>query len=116
MLLLVRLNNDDVLKCDEIIEKLNSEKLKIKSNGKIIANKIIHESKKDNENKSTITDNTELEELKKEYFCVKCFKGKRNYTFMPCAHLAICHNCRTMFEICPICKSKIDSVIKCYSI
>ncbi|PON64902.1 Cdk-activating kinase assembly factor [Parasponia andersonii] len=52
--------------------------------------------------------------------CVICWEGPIEGAFIPCGHVACCMSCLTEIKanngVCPICRSKIDQVVKLYTV
>lgn len=50
--------------------------------------------------------------------CVICLDGKPNHVLVPCGHLCLCQGCKSNYNqfnsICPICRVKIQSIIKIF--
>lgn len=47
--------------------------------------------------------------------CKCCYISKIDSVFMPCAHMAFCHDCaKKTNDVCPICRKKLEKVIKVY--
>lgn len=47
--------------------------------------------------------------------CIVCIENIKEICLLPCAHLLFCENCsQTIFEECPLCKSKISQKIKIF--
>lgn len=72
-----------------------------------IENSKFYKKEENNKNKINIEDSEE---------CCICMEHKKEAAIVPCGHL-ICweNNCRNMLnEKCPLCKSKIDKIIRIY--
>lgn len=50
--------------------------------------------------------------------CVICMTEAINSTFTPCGHRATCIDCgnRMLNKACPICRTRIESVIRTYDV
>lgn len=44
--------------------------------------------------------------------CVICLSDKKNTVFSPCGHYVCCEICSSKINICPICRSNINSSVK----
>ncbi len=51
-------------------------------------------------------------------WCIICYAGKREYTFVPCGHMCICKACADTFSLatCPLCSKAYSSIIQIYGI
>ncbi|ORX41991.1 hypothetical protein BCR36DRAFT_407248 [Piromyces finnis] len=70
-----------------------------------------HQSNGDNsgtKDKDTASSNN-------ENVCVVCLTEKREYAFLPCRHLCVCHHCVHYLERCPLCRSPIQNYMKIFS-
>lgn len=54
--------------------------------------------------------------LSEAYICTICVENAKNVIFRPCLHLCICKLCynRLRQQICPVCKTAIESTISIY--
>ncbi|KAG4105300.1 hypothetical protein H8356DRAFT_1634163 [Neocallimastix lanati (nom. inval.)] len=50
-----------------------------------------------------------------ESLCVVCLTEKREYAFLPCRHLCVCHHCLHYLEKCPLCRTPIQKYMKIFS-
>lgn len=50
----------------------------------------------------------------KEKKCIACMENFTNATNDLCGHVVMCHNCLIKCESCPICRCKINKIIKLY--
>ena len=62
-----------------------------------------------NELKSLTEEN---QRLKDEKMCKICFIDEISVVFMPCGHMVSCAQCAFAFPQCPVCRLKIDQIIK----
>ena len=46
--------------------------------------------------------------------CKICLNEESNTLLLPCHHVSTCHFCTICIEFCPICRCKIESIIKVY--
>ncbi len=46
--------------------------------------------------------------------CVIDYSNVRDCVFIPCGHMATCFECGRTMENCPICRAKIEKVIKIF--
>lgn len=48
--------------------------------------------------------------------CLICYKNRRECAIIPCGHFSMCFSCsnKNASENCPICRSKIKSILKIY--
>ena len=49
-----------------------------------------------------------------ESLCVVCMSAARSVVLIPCGHLAVCQNCYSRLQQCPICRSVIRGAIRSY--
>jgi len=75
-------------------------------------------STEDNSSSSTSnpkTSNDTAATINDENLCVICLSEKREYAFLPCRHLCVCHNCVHYLEKCPLCRTPIHNYMKIFS-
>jgi len=53
-------------------------------------------------------------ELEDETLCIVCCECKREVTLVPCGHVCLCYVCANKVQECPICKTKIERILKVY--
>jgi hypothetical protein len=46
--------------------------------------------------------------------CVVCLDNERAYAIVPCGHLCVCGGCVGRVKECPICRGRIQSILKIY--
>lgn len=46
--------------------------------------------------------------------CIICCENERDALYLPCRHNTACIKCSKNLKTCPICKIKIDEMIKIY--
>ena len=46
--------------------------------------------------------------------CIICCESERDALYLPCRHNTACLRCSKALTHCPICKFKIDDIIKIY--
>ena len=46
--------------------------------------------------------------------CVVCLDNERTYAIVPCGHLCVCGGCVGRVKECPICRGRIQSILKIY--
>ncbi|KAG6544506.1 hypothetical protein Mapa_014144 [Marchantia paleacea] len=46
--------------------------------------------------------------------CVICFEHEYNAVFVPCGHMCCCTSCSSQLVYCPLCRSRINQVVKAY--
>jgi hypothetical protein len=51
----------------------------------------------------------------KENACTLCFDNPASIKFLPCGHKGFCETCSTQLEVCPMCRSAIETVEKMVS-
>jgi E3 ubiquitin-protein ligase XIAP/baculoviral IAP repeat-containing protein 2/3 len=51
-----------------------------------------------------------------EYLCKICFELKIDSIILPCGHCCSCMECCQALDICPICRTPIDRVVKMYKV
>ncbi|XP_043583240.1 death-associated inhibitor of apoptosis 2-like [Bombus pyrosoma] len=56
----------------------------------------------------------ENQALKDARLCKVCVEEQASVTFLPCGHLATCHNCSQAFTKCIICRSEIRDVTRTF--
>lgn len=124
---MVRLNEKDAHKCDNIIAALNQKQFPdVNSQNKLIFKKTKADEIKKNDNSSSnsfkmdVADDNideladQIETLKKERSCAICFERQKVIMFMPCSHLAACVECSVALVTCPICRKKVEATIRTY--
>ena len=64
--------------------------------------------------------NSEEKEEQKSNLCIVCLDSRAEAACIPCGHMAGCLTCLKMIETksrqCPVCRAKIDQVVKIYAI
>ncbi|XP_033101310.1 baculoviral IAP repeat-containing protein 3-like [Anneissia japonica] len=68
----------------------------------------------DNDAKSRGDLLRELTDLKDEMSCKVCMDRDSNVLLTPCNHLVCCDSCSVRLALCPICRTKVDEVVKDY--
>ncbi|XP_060065157.1 E3 ubiquitin-protein ligase XIAP-like [Ylistrum balloti] len=68
--------------------------------------------KKEDDEKKRLED--ENEELRFSRLCKVCLANDFNTVFLPCCHLCCCAECASNFQICPICRQNITTVVKVF--
>jgi type II secretory pathway pseudopilin PulG len=68
-----------------------------------------------NPSTSTGNDGNDSTPTNDENLCVVCLTEKREYAYLPCRHLCVCHHCVHYLEKCPLCRSPIHSYMKIFS-
>lgn len=46
--------------------------------------------------------------------CSVCMENQINTVLTPCGHVTVCEECGKKLELCPLCRSEIKQVIKCF--
>jgi len=46
--------------------------------------------------------------------CKICFEKEVNCVFIPCGHVACCHDCAVTMKACPFCRIQITSIVKMF--
>lgn len=54
----------------------------------------------------------EEEEEEEEAPCIVCFTDERDVIFLPCRHRAVCSDCFSHMDTCPVCRSSVREVVK----
>jgi len=90
---------DSVMSLQERGENINS-----------IANVMKELEKKKREN----LEKPKLEEKEEEKLCKICFEEEIDTVITPCGHVAICLGCSKGLVLCPMCRNKINQVIKMF--
>ncbi|KAL7722654.1 Zinc finger domain containing protein [Entamoeba marina] len=58
--------------------------------------------------------NEEPDDMNK--ICKVCLCNEKNTVFIPCGHICCCFECSEKLSICPVCRSRITTVIKTYDV
>ncbi|XP_076805660.1 baculoviral IAP repeat-containing protein 8-like [Clavelina lepadiformis] len=58
--------------------------------------------------------NEKIDNLKSERTCKVCLDRDANCVFVPCNHLSCCIECASALRKCPICRVKLEKIIKVY--
>jgi len=66
-------------------------------------------------NLNTHTHGTSTPTSSDENLCVVCLTERREYAFLPCRHLCVCHQCVRYLEKCPLCRTPIQKYMKIFS-
>lgn len=113
------------LRLIDLINKLSKDKIKLESNNlklkrliKVknedynnITKQILLENERLNNNISAIIEQKNIEDT---YLCVICMDNIKDILFTPCHHSVVCNKCYLQLKECPMCRTPINSVIKCY--
>lgn len=59
-------------------------------------------------------DKAPPEQTRDETICVVCMSEKRGAVFVPCGHMVACHKCAASVTDCPLCKHRIDQIVRTY--
>ena len=59
-------------------------------------------------------NSTELDRLRAERLCKICAHNNVGVTFDPCGHLATCSHCAPAFVRCPICRRKVERLLRTF--
>ena len=70
--------------------------------------------KENSDKKLTSSGQIELEQLLESRTCKVCYKEDSCVVFVPCGHLACCHECGTKVKRCPVCRSFVKERIRSY--
>ena len=54
------------------------------------------------------------EDERRKILCVVCKDREKNYTLIPCGHMACCSICADRLEICPVCRARVTSSVKTF--
>lgn len=46
--------------------------------------------------------------------CVVCYESERDALYMPCRHNLVCLRCSKQLKECPMCRVRIDDIIRIY--
>lgn len=46
--------------------------------------------------------------------CKICFENESNSVFLSCGHIIACVKCASSLDVCPVCKRRIEKIIKVY--
>lgn len=80
--------------------------VKVKVEKEEQATEIINLRGKTEEGKKSAAANIlNLERVKE---CVICQAADKCVALYPCSHLALCHECQHLVDVCPICREKIE--------
>ncbi|KAL6044701.1 Mitochondrial ubiquitin ligase activator of NFKB 1 [Balamuthia mandrillaris] len=56
----------------------------------------------------------ELARQERKNVCVVCMDQSRSHLFLPCGHLATCHQCSLRLSLCPVCRTAIREMIQVF--
>jgi hypothetical protein len=90
--------------------------------GKIKNNHTKLDSSEKNKTKSGLAETqnmkdvaTETHDVKvDEKLCVVCLDENKSHLCVPCGHLCLCLRCGGSLKVCPLCRTRIDRVVKVY--
>ncbi|XP_072960195.1 E3 ubiquitin-protein ligase SP1-like [Typha angustifolia] len=71
------------------------------------------ESEGSSENSDIVPDNTRTDHLVLD-ICVICLEQEYNAVFVPCGHMCCCTTCSSHLTQCPLCRRRIDQVVKTF--
>ena len=104
---------DNYVVNDRINDKVN-DRIIDRVNDKIIDNN----DKVDVDNIKKIVDDldkkSKSEKKQLENLCSICFEAEKNIVMMPCKHLCACEECSKKVETCPICRGKINEMMRIF--
>ncbi|KAJ8453239.1 hypothetical protein Cgig2_008123 [Carnegiea gigantea] len=66
-----------------------------------------------NEKDESGSDTTKRESLMPD-LCVICLEHEYNAVFVPCGHMCCCTSCSSHLTNCPLCRRRIDQVVRTY--
>lgn len=55
-----------------------------------------------------------LQERAADHCCIICCESDRDALYMPCKHNTACLKCSKSLKDCPICRTKIEDIIRIY--
>ena len=67
-----------------------------------------------NEMESMSSLKEENKRLREMTICKICMDNTVDVVFLPCGHIASCHQCAPALKKCPICRGKVKGVVKAY--
>lgn len=62
----------------------------------------------------TVQKANEGEDQSDDASCKICLDSSCECVFMPCGHVCACVNCAAALRMCPICRARIESIVKFY--
>jgi hypothetical protein len=68
------------------------------------------------DSKSLLGTSNRSEQWNDDKLCKICLDEEKCMLTLPCRHISMCEQCVTYVKDCPICRSKIDSTIKVFSV
>ncbi|CAM6101627.1 unnamed protein product [Calypogeia fissa] len=60
------------------------------------------------------SESTTLKDTSMPDLCVICLEQDYNAVFVPCGHMCCCTSCSAQLSSCPLCRRRIDQVVKTY--
>eukprot|EP00092_Neocalanus_flemingeri_P026435 GFUD01028656.1.p1 GENE.GFUD01028656.1~~GFUD01028656.1.p1 ORF type:complete len:116 (-),score=34.37 GFUD01028656.1:226-573(-) len=58
----------------------------------------------------------EVENLKEARNCKICMEREASIVFLPCGHLCCCTNCAPALQICAVCRSPIQGLVRTFMV
>lgn len=55
-----------------------------------------------------------LKEMQDADVCLVCCENQVNCVLLGCGHKVFCYRCAFQFQDCPVCRCKVDRIIRCY--
>ena len=66
------------------------------------------------EEKSLIEKEKNQNDMNELKMCKICYENKKNSVFIPCGHICCCFECAVKLDECPLCRMKIDKIVKTF--
>ena len=56
----------------------------------------------------------EIQQLRDERSCKICLENEASIVFLPCGHLSCCSTCAPSLTKCPVCRARIDALVRAF--
>ena len=56
----------------------------------------------------------EIQQLRDERSCKICLEKEASIVFLPCGHLSCCSTCAPSLTKCPVCRARIDALVRAF--
>ena len=56
----------------------------------------------------------EIQQLRDERICKICLEMEASIVFLPCGHLSCCSTCAPSLTKCPVCRARIDALVRAF--
>lgn len=57
---------------------------------------------------------SKLKDLQDSNMCVVCCENQINCVVLPCGHKTFCYRCVYQYQDCPVCRTSISRIVRCY--